>query len=740
MNRVLVLAAWLLFAATFATAGVGRLDPRLARVALDPAAAPADVLYKSDGGFVVRAVLTFNGDLEPLHAAGARIVCRRGRVAVVDIPPAELARIADLPNVVYLEAPPPSRPMLDKSTIAVNAVRARNERGITGRGVLVGIIDSGIDWRHADFRRPDGKTRIKAMLDLSTRGNVYGGTTYNEQQINEALAGRTVLTMNDLSGHGTHVASIAAGDGAEGGGFGLYAGVAPEADLIVVKATRDLEGREFHVADQIIGLTFIDSIATLLKKPYVANMSLGGHSGAHDGTSPVERFIDDLIGPGKAVVTVAGNDGDRAIHAQIGLSGSASYHFISFNVESYTLNPGSGNDQIVMDGWYDGQQKVGITVMAPSGREYGPVLPGSVYDKKTTDGTIYVWNGFYEEGEGYRQGVNPFNGDREFYIQIWDEMGTPPPEGEWKLIFSGSGGTVDVWLVDASMEVEFVRGAVPTGKLSIPGTSRSAITVASFVTKRSWEDLDGNRLTYDTANRIKEGQLSLFSSPGPIRKGDYVKPDLAAPGQIIVAAFSSEAPSSAWYSIFNSGDSRYPNAYINRDGAHGLSSGTSMAAPHVAGAVALLLQQDPTLTSRQIKSILTAASRADAYVGSVPNYNWGWGKLDVLNVLITEPPNEVTGRAALLPSRPNPFVGQTEILFELPTNAEGLDLSITIFNAAGRRVRRLLPGSQRSGINSLYWDGREDSGSAAAAGVYFVEMQLKNWRAVRKIVYLGSSQ
>ncbi|MDZ7316397.1 MAG: S8 family serine peptidase [candidate division KSB1 bacterium] len=719
---------------------VGKMDPRLTRLAATPevGSAYSDILAKSAGEEQVRVVLTFRGGEELLRKEGVKFICRRGDMAVADLPLSALQRVAELPNVVYVEAPHPDRAALDKSTVAVNAVKARNQRGVTGRGVIVGIIDSGIDWTHYDFRKPDGTTRIKAMLDLSRSGAVYGGEAYDERQINEALEGRRTIAMRDVSGHGTHVAAIAAADGAVGEGLGEYAGVAPEADLVIVKATRDEAGREFRPTDQIIGLTFIDSVAQVLGKPYVANLSLGGHSGAHDGTSPVERFIDNLVGRGKVVVTVAGNDGNNSVHARAVLRSSSEPQTISLRVENYRAENGAENDIIALDGWYDGSQKIGVTVVSPSGREYGPVLPGNVLEKKTTEGTVYIWNGFYEDGENYRAGANPLNGDREFYIQIYDGTAvSPPADGLWKFVFTGSGGTIDLWLVNATMEVSFETGDFAEGKLTIPGTSRSAITVASFVTKRSWIDLDGNSLTYDVDNTVREGQLSSFSSPGPVRKGGYVKPDIAAPGQIIVGAYSVDAPPNGRYSIFNSGSTRYPNAYVNKDGKHALSSGTSMAAPHVAGAAALLLQQDATLTAQQIKEMMTGTARVDAFVGATPNIRWGWGKLDVLEALAAEPPDEEGSLLALLPPQPNPFLNRTAVSFQVPVSSGQAAVELDVYDALGRRVRKLVRGASPAGRQTVYWDGLDDGGRAVAGGIYFVRLKINRWSVVQKLVFCG---
>ncbi|MDZ7346540.1 MAG: S8 family serine peptidase, partial [candidate division KSB1 bacterium] len=236
---------------------------------------------------------------------------------------------------------------------------------------------------------------------------------------------------------------------------------------------------------------------------------------------------------------------------------------------------------------------------------------------------------------------------------------------------------------------------------------------------------------------VREGQFSSLSSPGPVRKGGYVKPDIAAPGQIIVGAYSVDAPPNGRYSIFNSGSTRYPNAYVNKDGKHALSSGTSMAAPHVAGAAALLLQQDATLTAQQIKEMMTGTARVDAFVGATPNIRWGWGKLDVLEALAAEPPDEEGSLLALLPPQPNPFLNRTAVSFQVPVSSGQAAVELDVYDALGRRVRKLVRGASPAGRQTVYWDGLDDGGRAVAGGIYFVRLKINRWSVVQKLVFCG---
>lgn len=743
MNRLKHILILFVLLATALLGQVHKLDPRLTYLS-QHSQNVRDEHYnirKTAAARQIDVIVTVENGVNELRDEGFKVVSHIGRIAVVRCNVSEIDELARLPFVIYVENPLPSKPFLDKSGSAVRSVKSRNEIGLTGDGTLVCIIDSGIDWQHHDFRHPDGSTRIKYVLDLSQSGQIYGGVLYNEQDINSALSAGTDLVLTDISGHGSHVTGIAAGDGSEDVAYGKYVGMTPGADIIAVKATTDDKRNEFHVSDQITALSFIDSIATVLNQPYAVNLSLGGHSGAHDGTAPMERIIDSLVGrgiPGKAIVTVSGNSGDENIHARSTLSRDVSSSDITFTAEDYTPKSGAQNDRIIFDGWYDGDAKVGVKLVTPNDNSYGPVLPGQVLDEETSEGAIYIWNGFYNTGnDDYEQGINPFNGDREFFIQIYDQKSTQTPTpGKWTLRLSGISGTVDIWLADASMPVSFVKGNVDEGKISIPGTAKNVITVGAFVTKRTWIDFDGNNLTYDAHNDVNLGELAVFSSNGPTRDGRY-KPELTAPGQIVTSTKSVFTDPSDDESIFAQFNSNYPNALIAQDGKHGLSSGSSMAAPHVTGAIALIYQLHPQATANQIKDILTNSANADNKVGSIPNNNWGWGKLDIYAALLRLPGEEPPIDYNLANAFPNPFVHKLEIAFEIPVRERTEYTKITVFNTLGQHVRTIAWERFSAGSYSRYWDGYDNEGRAVSGGVYFIRLTSGKFSKIKKICFLG---
>ncbi|MBC8449967.1 MAG: S8 family serine peptidase [Chloroflexi bacterium] len=667
-------------------------------------------------------------DARELRARGIPVPATIGDVATAYLPFSRLDEVASLPSVVFIAASQLLQPTNDVSVPETQAPQVWSDLGSRGAGVVVGVIDSGIDPFHPDFIRSDGTTRIRYLLDFSDPGDpdsdgdldgpdFAGGTMYSEAQINAALAspgyfhasadtpksipdnsasgvtsqiavaenvtisavavelyvthphvgdlkvtltcpsgnkttlrsrsggdrydligtftttacnGQSMqgnwrltvsdhawgnsgtlvfwnlhlnrsLRMTDQVGHGTHVAGSAAGNGrATGGGLpaGTFKGMAPQAQLIAVRVARDYIGA-FSSSDVVNALAFIDQKAHELGLPYVANMSLTGHLGPHDGTSLHEQAIDDLVGAGKrgkAVVVAAGNEGDEHIHAS-GTVPQNGTNELCFQNPSVTL--------ALMDVWYPGSDTLGIGFRDPTGAGLDPV-PISPGD-----------DGCYASGSNVicveSSANDPYNGDKEIFLLVYAAI-----PGQWRFILHGdavTSGHFDAWI----QGTEFSCHVDDRLRVGMPGTARQAITVGAYTTKNQWTDANGALRSVQAT----VGDRAAFSSDGPTRDGRR-KPDISAPGQMICSALSSQSPVGGYGAMYPSA------AYVCQDGRHGLAAGTSMAAPHVTGAVALLLSLNRDLDVRQLKDALTGQARSDSFTGNVPNNRWGHGKLDVL--------------------------------------------------------------------------------------------------------------
>ena len=517
-----------------------------------------------------------------------------------------------------------------------------------GTGVLIAYVDTGIDIFHSDFRHSDGTTRIKYLLDLSVPGDIdgdglldgtgpYGGTEWNESAINTALDAGSFLS-SDPTGHGTHGLSVSAGDD------DTLPGVAPEADLIVVKATRVTDSLAFEAIDLIAALAWVDEKIDALAQPCVINLSLGSDFASHDGRSLEEMAIDEIAGPGvagRAVVVAAGNAGTHdygGLHhlRDEAFAGLTNEHQIS--IPSYTPNSGTQNDRMLLDVWFEGPNTLDLEVETPTGTIVTAPF-GTSAAQATSDGSVLILN------DGWS---SPGSGDFEALLLIDDYDGAEVAEGTWKVRVAGAAvsgsATYDMWVVgltdlgDLPGRPSITEGD-PRSYVGKPGSSFSAITVGSHAENEggsrfltSWIDVDGTPRVDSTAT---DGELSGFSSTGLTRDG-RIKPELTAPGERVLGAvsrgsFPTGNPDEVSLYKYHEWYPAEPNALIldaTADGAFGVLQGTSFSAPVVAGLAARILEANPTWDGEQVRNALISSALTDGFTGATPNEYWGFGKAD----------------------------------------------------------------------------------------------------------------
>jgi subtilisin family serine protease len=520
------------------------------------------------------------------------------------------------------------RPSLDRSVPATFAPLARAELGLDGTGAAVGIVDTGCDFRHADLQRADGTTRIAALLDVATPDDArhadlgsYGGAIWLASEIDAQLAADRAMQTpavpvaeQDVDGHGTHVAGIAASSGlATGNGLpaGRYLGMAPAAPILCARAARD--GHTFSEDDVASSVKFVFDRAAGLGLPAAVNLSLSGDGGPHDGTGAFEQTLDQLVGadaPGRALVVAAGNGGARDLHA----GGWSLAGTVEAQIQ---LDRGAlASTDIVVDLWFSGPPPA-ITVVAPDGYTAGPVAAGASSDSgaDASEGRAVI--------DDASMGVDPLNGRYEAYVQVEGNHGKPLQSGVWTLRLDGSATRWDGWLVGVppdSLAPRFLTHLDPDDRAQLPAATPHAIAVGSYVTKSGWTNAAGGTIT----RTVVDGRPSSFSGTGPTADGRFL-PDLSAPGEFIASALSRDAEPDNPASVFYvPGMTSYLWA---DDGVHGLLRGTSQAAPHVTGACALLLELDPTLTVDELREILRASALPRA---GEPGFSQreGFGQLD----------------------------------------------------------------------------------------------------------------
>ena len=563
-----------------------------------------------------------------LASIGVEVRARVGSIASLSVPVSALDRLAALPEVTWLRAAHSYNLQNEVSTgpAHVDSDDAVANLMTGGAGVIVAVVDTGIDWGHADFRNADDTTRILGIWDqtLSDPGHppppgFSFGAYYTAAEIDATLAAGGTLATGDGHGHGTHVAGSAAGNGrGTGNGVpaGTFAGVAPEADLLIVRVFDD-GGGFCSECDLTAAVGFISQVASDEDKPWVGNMSLGSNFGAHDGTDPDELTIDALVGPGRTgaqLAVAAGNSGAQPVHWEGTLTTGMVREEV-FTVPNYTAASGSDNDFIWIDLWYGGDARMRVEVDTPGGVVVG-ADPGSETGVVCTDSGAVLVDAL--------SAPDPLNGDNRAVIQIWDSSECSPsftPQvGGWTLRLRAEQTPVSGTAFDAWNEATIGSGwvtfssATPFGTVGIPGTGRHALTAGSYVSKNQWINAGGS---ITTITNITVGALSAFSGLGPTRDG-RTKPDVAAPGEWVGSTLTGGIGASRG------------TFFTERDGVHGDIRGTSMATPHVAGTAALVLAVNRDLLGPEVRAALQRGARSDAQTGTTPNDLFGAGKLNAL--------------------------------------------------------------------------------------------------------------
>ena len=541
-----------------------------------------------------------------LLEVGLRVSARVEDVATGEIAISQLDKLDVIDGVILVEGVRPLDPELDLSLpeTRANLVHA-GPPGRRGAGVIVGIIDSGVDWRHQSFRNATGGTRILRIWDQllapvagETSPAPFGyGVEYDSTQINTALTAANPLAvvrhMDNAVGHGTHVTGIAAGDGSVAGNGSpafTFIGVAPEADIIVVanRVTTDALGDSASTLDAV---QYIFNVAQALGRPCVINLSQGDNLGPHDGTSLLERGIDNLLGgQGRSMVKSAGNAANGSIHASGAVPAGGSITLPAQFPAGSMLN--------TIDIWYAGMDRFSVRITPPGGVASIVVTAGSTTTLNFPNGNQV----FVDSVIGH-----PNNGDNRIFLQFSRGTALAIGSGVWNIDLIGAtviAGGWHAWIERGNLIPQFTgpfRNDDVT--ISIPGTAREVITAGSYITRGAGV-----------------GNLSTFSSRGPTRDG-RTAPTLSAPGQSIMSVLVGAGTGVNQYQAMN---------------------GTSMAAPHITGVIALMLQARPNLTQPQIIDCLTRTARSDVFTGATPNFDWGAGKMDAQGAVNCAAPVVIT--------------------------------------------------------------------------------------------------
>lgn len=528
-------------------------------------------------------IIKYSGTLGQVREIAESVVELSNEFAIVTVREDRLEALAGIEAVEYIEKPKRLFFQVEngRRVSCMTSVQIRPPK-LYGTGVLVAIIDSGIDYANLDFRNADGTTRIYALWDQTIPGNppegYAQGTEYTQEKINEALQqeNRTermkIVPSEDRSGHGTAVAGIAAGNG-RGSKGARYQGVASESGILVVKLGTPREEGFPRTTELMQAIDYVVKKAQRAGRPVAINISFGNTYGSHTGTSLLERFIADIANLWKSVICIGmGNEGASAGHTAGTLEENTEERIpLAVQMKETAINV-----QI----WKSYHDIVDISLISPAGVQIGPI-PEVIGTQRFVVGDTEILL-YYGE-------PSPFHVSQEIFIEFLPKDSYITP-GIWQFVLTPRKivtGEYDLWLPSENVLNRGTAFRYPTerGTLTIPSTSQRVISVGAY-----------DSLTFAYADFSGRGGLEGES-----------KPDLVAPGVDITAPTPS--------------------------GIYQTFTGTSFATPFVSGAAALMMEwgivrgNDPYLYGEKVKAYLRRGARPLPGFTEYPNPQVGYGAL-----------------------------------------------------------------------------------------------------------------
>lgn len=549
-------------------------------------------------------IVKYNGDLTFVESLGGTVEELILGYAIIVIPEESIPELVQRPEIEYVEKPKRLfYSILESKRVSCVFQVTSAPFNLSGKNVLIGVLDSGLDLWDRDFQNQDGTTRVRYFLDQQT-GKEWTANEINDVLLSSdaAVGGDRTLPI-DVSGHGTAVTKIAAGNG--NGSGERFRGVAPDSELIVVKLGISVNESFPRTTQLMSGLTYIVKKAVSLNMPIAINLSFGNTYGSHDGTSILERFMDNVSEIGRNVICVgSGNEGTTFGHTG-GFLGQGERVRQQFSIGEY-------ESSLSIQLWKNYADRFRIFFIAPDGQRLKIETNGlgkRVNSLAQTEILTYV-------GE-----PAPYSVNQEIYFELSPDSGQNNnisylKSGTWEIQIEGEKvvyGRYDLYMPSGVTRGENTRFFTPTPEatFTIPSTAGKIITVGAYNgATDSYASFSGRGFYLGT------GQQSRIVIQN-------VKPDIAAPGENIVISrrIQTALP--------------FPLNNMTGDYTIEMVSGTSFATPIVTGSAALLMEwgivngNDPYLYGEKVKAYLINGARQIAGISNYPNSQVGWGALCV---------------------------------------------------------------------------------------------------------------
>lgn len=624
-----------------------------------------------------------------INAAGYRAMVITDDIITARVPASYIPSIASDVRVEFIQASQQARATMDVARQTTGADKVQNGDGLdtpyTGKGVIIGVIDQGFEFRHIAFLDSSNNSRVIALW------NRKGYSTNTDADPTSVIP--ATGDGFDSYGHATHVTNIAAGSKISENG---YYGIAPEADIIMVPS-------EFNNAEVIEDVKYIRDMAKEKGEPWVVNMSFGTQQGSHDGKNYFCQAMDEILadGTGHQIVAAAGNDGEYTQHA--------TYTFKNAK-DTVRILVSSGSSGALLDLWGQNADSLKHLSVTP----YFYDAQGKHY-KDSAFWANYV-NTYeiapYNKEENYLIGASEaaLNG-AQLGIEITGDKGTT--FHAWTN--EGFGNIID------GPDKTYLHGDNNYCVEALGASVNNAVTAAAYVSKDSYTNYTGTTIPC-SAGAV--GDIATFSSTGPSLSG-VPKPTVAAPGSMIVSAVSKYSSSFSQTGTTTVQD-------VKRGIRHYYycaMEGTSMATPVITGIIALWLQANPNLSYSQILDIIKSTSTKDDFTGPEPwNAKWGYGKINAYEGLkaalkladadgIT---SEINTAAPLTISKEG---GTWHFLF----NNDESFASISLCDMSGMTISRHLYGRLHRGQEETV------TFRQAKHGVYIIKIKTSSFGATKKI-------